>query len=171
MAQPRASGVRVYSATPSFYQQWPVYICLCVDVRMHTCNNPNSLSVSPAPLTPLLTSTPQFASTFTLLLPVEHTQKSLQFSSFCLPCYVSCLHEIGCSVCFCFSFCFLPMSHWQQWRESQLATILFIFKCFFFVFNVQLRYLYFCNIKYVVIFFHYCVVMPVDNKCRDFYVY
>ena len=106
MAQLRASGVKVHAASPSLYQQWPVHICMSVYVCRQTCNppppSPSSLP-NPGPFDPIHTSA------FTLSLPVEQcssSQKPLQPSSFCPPCYVSCLHEIGCSVVLLFLFCF-----------------------------------------------------------------
>lgn len=145
-----------------------LYLCVSVSlyVGVCTCDFPASIKslVPDHGLTP--PSTPPFASSFLHTYFLLNTcssylpsQKSLQISSICPPCYVSCLHEIG----FCFLFflvCFLRFCLFSPSVILAVVEILiagnyFIhFKCLclFFVFNIQLRYLYFCNIKCVVFF-------------------
>lgn len=72
-------------------------------------------------------------------------------------------------ICFVFSLCHIG-NNGENHSWQLFYSFLMFFVCF--VFKVQLRYLYFCNIKCVVFFFSFIiVVMPVVNKCRDFYVY
>lgn len=158
MAQLRASGVKVHAASPSLYQQWPVHICMSVCVCMQICNLPTHPPQfqTQAPLTP---STPPLLHSHFLSNTCSSSQKPLQSSSyFCPQCYVSCLHEIGCSVflfCFFGSRVFFSQCHIGSSGENhswQLFLFIFLNVFFFvllfcFVFNVQLRYLYFCNIK------------------------
>lgn len=90
------------------------------------------------------TSFPLAALTlFLQLVYTSHTQFLLNaynsyslFSSFCL-------HHGALSAAYMKRFCvfifsslffcvFLPLSHWQEWRKSSLATILFVFVFSFF---------------------------------------
>lgn len=90
------------------------FISACVSMSVCIPVTPSSVPDPFDPVThPLHTSVCPLLHSHFLLNMCSFSHKSLQFSSFCPPCYVSCLHKIGCSVCFFFSFCFLPMSHWQ----------------------------------------------------------
>lgn len=149
---------------------------------MHTCSP--LLSSRPGPFDPvthpLHTSVcPHFC---TLTSCRTHVALPRSLCSFPPPVHhamlAACI-KIGCSVIFVclflllfhfvFSQCHIGSSgenhSWQLFYSFLNVFCLFLFS------NVQLRYLYFCNIKYVVIFSFIIVVMPVDNKCRDFYVY
>lgn len=70
--------------------------------------------------------------------------------------YISCLHEIGRSY-----FCTFSPVVILAVVERTIAGNYFIH--FFILFD--------CDIYIFVIYIFSIIVMPVDNKCRDFYVY
>lgn len=102
--------------------------------------------LSPPP-PPVVSPPPHLIALFFLyshfLLNTCSSQKSLQLPFFCPPRYISCLHEIGCSVWVFFGLVF-SQCHIGRSGENYSWQL---FYSFLNVFNVQLRYLYFCNIK------------------------
>lgn len=107
-------------------------------------------SVTP-PIYTYVFTTNILTSTQTLVSPPRNLQ------TFLLSNHVmsaACMKQVVLFViCFVFSLCHIG-NNGENHSWQLFYSFLMFFVCF--VFKVQLRYLYFCNIKCVVFFFHYC---------------